>query len=197
LGEGGARLSAAQLPDQEPIRIWSNFEFIADDGSINEVDALVLSAAGLFLVEIKSRPGVIEGDTHTWTWTEGAIVHAADNPLLLANLKAKRLKTLLKRQKSLQKSRMPYLEPLIFCSVAGQRLKLDGAALMRVHLREDASDAARAGQSGIVTALTAVGGSGSVGLPNRSGPQNGGARLWRRATGTTTRSIRPVHSRDE
>jgi hypothetical protein len=26
------------LPDQEPFRAWSNFEFIAEDGSINEVD---------------------------------------------------------------------------------------------------------------------------------------------------------------
>lgn len=34
------------LPDVEPNRCWSNFEFVADDGSINEVDLLVLSAKG-------------------------------------------------------------------------------------------------------------------------------------------------------
>ena len=28
----------ARLPDSEPFRAWSNSEFIADDGSINEVD---------------------------------------------------------------------------------------------------------------------------------------------------------------
>ncbi len=32
-----------RLPDHEPYRVWSNFEFIAGDGSINEVDALVLT----------------------------------------------------------------------------------------------------------------------------------------------------------
>jgi len=29
----------ARLPDHEPLRAWSNFEFIAEDGSINEVEA--------------------------------------------------------------------------------------------------------------------------------------------------------------
>ena len=33
----------ARLPDGEPFRAWSNFEFIAGDGSINEVDLLVVS----------------------------------------------------------------------------------------------------------------------------------------------------------
>src|SRR3954453_12770384 len=57
------------LPDHDPSRVWSNFEFIADDGSVNEVDALVQSPAGLFLVEIKSRPGTVDGDAHSWTWS--------------------------------------------------------------------------------------------------------------------------------
>src|SRR2546423_316843 len=46
-----------RFPDHEPYRAWANFEFIALDGSINEVDLLVLSPVGFFLVEIKSRPG--------------------------------------------------------------------------------------------------------------------------------------------
>ncbi len=29
-----------QFPIHEPYRAWANFEFIADDGSINEVDLL-------------------------------------------------------------------------------------------------------------------------------------------------------------
>ena len=33
----------ARLPGSEPFRAWSNFEFIAEDGSINEVDLLVVS----------------------------------------------------------------------------------------------------------------------------------------------------------
>lgn len=44
-----------RLPDRDPYRAWANFEFIADDGSINEVDLLVLTPQGFFIVEIKSR----------------------------------------------------------------------------------------------------------------------------------------------
>ncbi|MCZ8286102.1 MAG: NERD domain-containing protein, partial [Bacteroidia bacterium] len=38
----------AQLPDRDPWNVWTNFEFIDDEGKISEVDALVLSPAGLF-----------------------------------------------------------------------------------------------------------------------------------------------------
>jgi hypothetical protein len=47
-----------QFPSHEPYRAWSNFEFIAEDGSINEVDLLVFTPQGFFLIEIKSRAGV-------------------------------------------------------------------------------------------------------------------------------------------
>ena len=50
-----------RLPDQEPFRAWANFEFVADDGSINEVDLLVVSLYKIYLVEIKSRPGRVCG----------------------------------------------------------------------------------------------------------------------------------------
>jgi len=53
------------LPERDPWQAWSNFEFIDDDGKVNEVDALVLSPFGLFLLEIKSRPGELDGDAHT------------------------------------------------------------------------------------------------------------------------------------
>ncbi|MEE8302200.1 MAG: NERD domain-containing protein, partial [Candidatus Tectomicrobia bacterium] len=45
-----------RFPDQDPFRAWSNFEFVAEDGSINEVDLLVVSQYKIYLVEIKSRP---------------------------------------------------------------------------------------------------------------------------------------------
>ena len=63
-----------RFPQHEPYRAWSNFEFIADDGSINEVDLLIFSPVGLFLIEIKSRPGRVFGDAGNWTWeTDGAV----------------------------------------------------------------------------------------------------------------------------
>ena len=60
-----------RLPEQDPFRAWSNFEFIAENGSINEVDLLVVSLYKIYLVEIKSRPGRVSGDAGTWTWTDG------------------------------------------------------------------------------------------------------------------------------
>jgi hypothetical protein len=100
------------LPDHEPYRAWSNFEFISDDGTINEVDLLVLTPQGFFLVEIKSRPGVLSGDSSTWVWTHEGKVQSEDNPVVLANRKAKKLAALLKRQKACGKIKFPYLEPL-------------------------------------------------------------------------------------
>ena len=67
--------------------------FIGDDGSVNEVDLLVLTPKGFFFIEIKSWPGEISGDAGTWSWRnpEGR-VKVVDNPLLLANRKVKKLK---------------------------------------------------------------------------------------------------------
>lgn len=86
------------LPDHDPWRAWSNFEFVDDEGRVNEVDLLALGPAGLMLVEVKSQPGTIDGDAHAWIWTTDGRHHTIDNPLLLANRKAKRLASLLKRQ---------------------------------------------------------------------------------------------------
>ena len=58
-----------RLPDCDPYRAWSNFEFIALDGSVNEVDLLVFTPYGLFLIEIKSTPGRLFGDAGTWIWS--------------------------------------------------------------------------------------------------------------------------------
>ena len=54
----------AGLPDHEPYRAWANFEFQAPDGAIYEVDLLVLTKQGLWLVEIKSRPTGRGGRRH-------------------------------------------------------------------------------------------------------------------------------------
>ena len=74
----------AQFPTHEPYRAWSNFEFIADDGSVNEVDLLVFTPQGFFLIEIKSRPGRLRGDAGTWTWETDGKVTTLDNPYPLA-----------------------------------------------------------------------------------------------------------------
>ncbi len=120
----------AQLPDRDPWNVWTNFEFIDDQGRISEVDALVLSSAGLFLVEIKSRPGSLDGDAHTWTWTTDGRATTCDNPLLLTNRKAKRLASLLRRQPAIVKARirLPFVEPVVFLSSTTLKNRLPGTA---------------------------------------------------------------------
>ena len=108
----------AGLPDCEPYRVWANFEFIADDGSVYEVDALVLTSTGFWFVEIKSWPGPVTGDSHTWAWhpQDGRSVRHYDNPIRLANAKSKKLRSLLQRQRALKKLDLPFLEARIFLS---------------------------------------------------------------------------------
>lgn len=124
------------LPDQEPYHAWSNFEFIADQGSVNEVDLLVLAPGGFFLVEIKSRPGVLDGDPHTWNWRDQGREIFVDNPLLLANRKAKRLASLLKHQQAVRRMALPFLEPLVFCAAPGLQVRLRGPAASGVCVRD-------------------------------------------------------------
>jgi len=140
------------LPDHEPYRAWANFEFIADDGSINEVDLLVVSPKGFFLVEIKSWPGEIRGDAGTWVWTApGGRASTRDNPLVLANRKAKKLVGLLKRQKAASKYGVPFLEPCVFLSADSVQCTLSEHLMDRVFVRDAIAGGTR---RGILAAIT-------------------------------------------
>lgn len=138
-----------RFPDHEPYRAWSNFEFIAEDGSINEVDLLVFSPQGFFLIEIKSHQGCLSGDAATWTFDHEGKRATMDNPLFSANLKAKKLVSRLKRQKVFKnKNRPPFLEALVFCSAPGLVCELQDTARMRVCLQD------KDNHSGILAAIT-------------------------------------------
>lgn len=172
-----------QLPDRDPWHVWTNFEFIDDEGKVNEVDALVLSPAGLFLVEIKSRPGVLTGDVHSWTWTTDGRSTTVDNPLILANRKAKRLASLLKRQPAIAKAkiRLPFVEPVIFLSSTSLSCRLEGLAGSAAYLRgrPGALD-----DPGIISALT-------NGSTNRSAPPVDSQQARAIARGLAEAGVRP------
>ncbi|TVP98296.1 MAG: BREX system serine/threonine kinase PglW [Planctomycetaceae bacterium] len=128
-----------QFPTNEPYRAWANFEFVADDGSINEVDLLVFTPQGMFLIEIKSRPGRLRGDVGTWTWeTPGKPPATVDNPLFLANSKAKKLRSLLSRQKAAKKKGggIPWIDAVVFCSAPDLKFELQGTAANCIRLRD-------------------------------------------------------------
>ena len=143
-----------QFPTHEPYRAWSNFEFIADDGSINEVDLLVFSREGFFLIEIKSRPGRLSGDAGTWIWETDGKRFTTDNPLIAANTKAKKLASLLQRQKvSKKKGRLPYLETLVFCSDPNLGCDLQDTARFHICLRDREREGDRPARPGIMAAI--------------------------------------------
>lgn len=139
------------LPPVPPFRGWSNFEFIAEDGSINEVDALVLSIDRAYLIEIKSWRGEIGGNQHTWTVRNGNRERVEENPLLLANRKAKKLKSLLARTKAFKNFPVPYIQAAVFLSVPDCTLTLDEVAAQHVYLRPDGQ---RKGRPSIIDLIT-------------------------------------------
>src|SRR5262245_16142687 len=143
-----------RFPTHEPYRAWANFEFIADDGSINEVDLLVFTPQGFFLIEIKSRPGRLFGDAGTWTWENEGKLTTVDSPLIAANQKAKKLRSLLQRQKAFQKKgQIPFVEALVFCSAPDLNLDLQGNARLRVCLRDRERSDAVGARPGILAAI--------------------------------------------
>jgi len=141
------------LPNHDPYRAWSNFEFQTFDGSIYEVDLLVLTKQGFWLVEIKSWPGRVRGDVSTWTRTHDGRTVTEDNPVFLANRKAKALVKLLKSQQAIRNISIPFLEPLIFLSADDLQCELSGPALNRVVLKDRSTQDATAERSGVLAAL--------------------------------------------
>lgn len=142
------------FPADDAYRAWTNFEFIAADGSINEVDLLLFTPVGFFLTEIKSRPGRLYGDAGAWTWETDGRLSTVENPLFATNLKAKKLRDLLQKQKAFQKKgSVPYLDALVFCSAPSLICELRDNARSRVCLRDrDASDGMKP-REGILAAV--------------------------------------------
>src|SRR5271157_4245601 len=91
------------------------------------VDLLVLTKQGFWLVECKAWAGRITGDTGAWTRIEDGKVRSEDNPVLLANRKAKALSSLLKSQSALTKMKVPWLDALVFLSAYEVHCELTGA----------------------------------------------------------------------
>jgi serine/threonine protein kinase len=166
------------LPDVETTRAWANGEFVSLDGRLYEADVIVITARGMFLVEIKSRPGEIFGDLQDWVWRDGAHEYRDRNPVTLTNAKAKRLSDLLKNTQALRahRGRVPFIEPLVFLSASGNRINLPGPLKLRVYGR-DPDKGGRAGEPGIIDALT----NPAVGIPVRDTIDAATARMLAKA----------------
>lgn len=151
-----------KFPNHEPYRAWANFEFTATDGSINEVDLLVVTKVGIFLVEIKSRPGIIKGDAGTWTWEHEGRRSTYDNPVLLTDRKCKKLKSIILKQKAAAKLKSSFfVQPLVFCSHGDQVLNLPANVRQSVVPRDREATTDRKARLGINAAIIRCEGIGS------------------------------------
>ncbi len=135
-------------------RDFLRIRFLTHDRAIDEVDLLVLTKQGFWLVEFKSRPGRVEGDAGTRTWAdrEGRRI-SVDNPLLLANRKAKALSSLLKPKMIARKAAMPWLEAIVFLSDPETQIDLPGSACHRVALPDREAAEERPALKGILATL--------------------------------------------
>jgi hypothetical protein len=124
----GLRELASYLPDDDPFRVWANVEFVGSDGSINELDALVLIRRGLYVLELKHWQGEIMGDGVQWVrrMPNGRLT-PEDNPYILANRKAKRLASLIQfyaRQQG-RRAQAPYVGAAVFLHARDLTVRLD------------------------------------------------------------------------
>ncbi len=84
------------LPDSDPYHVWPNIVFTAPDRSTNEIDALVFTPRGVFVVELKHWQGDVGGGGTVWVRRPpNGRLTPEDSPYYATDLKAKRLRSLL------------------------------------------------------------------------------------------------------
>ncbi|MFC4020361.1 BREX system serine/threonine kinase PglW [Micromonospora sp. GCM10011542] len=134
--QDGLRELAGYLPDTDPYHVWTNVEFVGADGSINEVDALVLTPSGLYVLELKHWQGEIRGDGTQWLRrAPNSRLIPEDNPYILANRKAKRLASLIRyyaKQHGRQRE-TPYVGAAIFLHAKAMRADLDAIGSQHIY----------------------------------------------------------------
>ncbi len=118
------------LPDDGITTAWVNLTFIDNNGRSGEVDVLLLTRAGLFIVELKGWHGRIVGNTQRWMHN----IRNVENPWLAADRKAKRLAELLKDVAPNEKARkdVPFLQSKVVLHGHGCTVELDERATLGV-----------------------------------------------------------------
>ena len=130
------------LPNNDPYQLWALLELLdPSTGRLHELDLLVLGYSALYLIEVKSGPGVYEGDTQDWYRTDPSDPRPRylENPFRLTNHKAKILASRL-RTKMRSPKDAPFIQPLVFLSAPGVELRFrnfgDNAVITRASFKE-------------------------------------------------------------
>ena len=122
------------LPDVGTIA-WTNVSFRDPSGNDNEVDAIVLSRHGLFVVELKGWAGSFTGSQFRWEISyPGGKRDERNNPYPVTDMKAKRLKGLLAEAIAGKNRRayVPYVQAVV--AMHGQDSRFDLALPASDHI---------------------------------------------------------------
>lgn len=118
----------ALLPNDSVTFAWSNLTFIDANGRTNEVDVLLLTQQGLFVVELKGWHGTLTGDQQNWTLTSPMGTRSVrPNPFILTDSKAKRLAGLLKLKapNAAAAKQVPFIRPMVVLHGQDSVIQLD------------------------------------------------------------------------
>ena len=128
-----------ELPGYPPFRAWANFRFLPLEGGFFDVDLLVCSPVGLFLVELHASAGAkLHIGAQIWErLRQNGEVDVFDNPLELANQKAGQLREALGHFIP-GKTHAPPVEPLVFVSQPDVDVDIDPDATDRIVFHPDA-----------------------------------------------------------
>lgn len=120
------------LTDSPTTWAWSNLSFIDTHGRTAEVDLVLLTRAGLTVIELKGWHGTITGNQQTWRLDDGT---SRPNPLFLTDQKAKRLAGLLDytQRASRKPVKVPFIRPLVVLHGRNGKLDLDAVAKTAVY----------------------------------------------------------------
>jgi serine/threonine protein kinase len=122
------------LPDREPYRLWALIDLVDNkSGRRYDLDLVVIGYHAIYLVEIKSYPGRITGDSVDWyvDFPDGGRA-SFENPLRLTTHKARVLGSMLDRAYGTGR---PYVQPLVFLSAADANVQLAAGAREHVVTR--------------------------------------------------------------
>jgi serine/threonine protein kinase len=110
------------LADDGITTAWANLTFISDQGRTAEVDVLLLTTQGMYLVELKGWHGTIRGNAQRWNQGQRNV----ENPRLAADRKAKWLKGLLQDRAPNQAARalLPRINAVVVMHGEGSTVEI-------------------------------------------------------------------------
>lgn len=118
------------LPDDGIATAWVNVTVVSPGGRADEIDALVLTRAGLFVLELKGWHGIITGTMASWTQNTGHQFRHHKSAYILTNEKAKRLSSILKdaAKRVPGNPKTPFISARVVFHGEHSTVKLGGAA---------------------------------------------------------------------